>query len=86
MRCGFVTYISVVQKGTGLAVPILFKVAVDRLTEAAIAGAATDIVAASLKAAAMALVASGVFKAVSGLATELRSVAGAGFFFFFLHL
>jgi hypothetical protein len=56
-------------------VPILFKVAVDRLTEAAIAGAATDVVAASLKAAAMAIVMSGVFKATSGLATELRSVA-----------
>lgn len=76
-----ITYVSVIQKGTGLAVPILFKVAVDRLTEAAIAGAATDVVVVSLKAAAMALVASGVFKAVSGIAAELRSVARAFLYF-----
>ena len=58
-----------------LAVPILFKFAVDHLTAAAVASADSNAVAASLRAAAWALVASGAFKAVSGLATELRSVA-----------
>ena len=75
VRLAFAVCFMLIQKSTGLAVPILFKVAVDRLTEAAIAGAAAQAVTASLEAAALALVMSGAFKAVSGIATELRSVA-----------
>jgi len=75
VRLAIAVSFMVLQKGTGIAVPIYFKFAVDRLTEAAIAGAATDMVAASLKAAAMALLMTGVFKAISGVAAELRSVA-----------
>ena len=64
----------VVQKSFGLAVPILFKLAVDHCTAAA---ALPGGLAASeaAKAAAMALVASGVLKAISGVATELRTVS-----------
>ena len=77
VRLAFAVSAMLVQKSTGLAVPLLFKVAVDRLTDAAMAsGAGNDVaVALALRAAAMAIVASGCFKAVSGLATELRSVA-----------
>jgi ABC-type multidrug transport system fused ATPase/permease subunit len=74
-----------VQKSTGLAVPICFKLAVDHLTTAAVhassaaslGAATTDPLTASLTAAAYALIASGAFKAISGLATECRSVAFA---------
>ena len=63
----------VIQKSFGLAVPVLFKVAVDHCTTVgALAGGVGAAEAA--KAAAMALVASGVLKAVSGVATELRTV------------
>ena len=77
IRLAFAVSAMLVQKSTGLAVPILFKVAVDRLTDAAMAsGVGNDAaVALALRAAAWALVASGTFKAISGLATELRSVA-----------
>ena len=75
LRLGLAVAFMVVQKSTGLAVPILFKHAVDHLTQAAILGNTDALVASSLEAAALALVASGAFKAVSGLATELRSVA-----------
>tara|TARA_B110000977_G_scaffold109998_1_gene143100 strand:- start:3412 stop:5031 length:1620 start_codon:yes stop_codon:yes gene_type:complete len=66
-----------VQKSTGLAVPLLFKTAVDHLTEAAIFSSQNNLVAVdvALKAAAMALVFSGIYKATSGVFTELRSVA-----------
>ena len=66
-----------VQKSTGLAVPILFKTAVDHLTAAAVFSSQADAagVSAALAAGAMAIVTSGAFKAISGVATELRSVA-----------
>ena len=75
IRLFVAVFFMIVQKSTGLAVPILFKFAVDHLTAAAVASADSNAVAASLRAAAWALVASGAFKAISGLATELRSVA-----------
>jgi len=62
----------VIQKSFGLAVPILFKVAVDHCTAAAAASGEMAVEAA--RAAAMALVASGALKAMSGVATELRTV------------
>ena len=61
-----------IQKSFGLAVPILFKVAVDHCTTAAAASGA--MAAEAARAAAMALVASGALKAMSGVATELRTV------------
>ena len=61
-----------IQKSFGLAVPILFKVAVDHCTTAAAASGA--MAAEAARATAMALVASGALKAMSGVATELRTV------------
>ena len=62
----------VIQKSFGLAVPILFKVAVDHCTAAAtMSGSAA---AQAARAAAWALVASGCLKAMSGVATEVRTV------------
>ncbi|OUS46457.1 ABC family transporter: mitochondrial ATM1-like protein [Ostreococcus tauri] len=68
---GAMTFL-VIQKGFGLAVPILFKVAVDHCTAAAAVGGSAAVEAA--RAAAWALVASGCLKAMSGVATELRTV------------
>mgnify|MGYP003308500892 FL=1 len=69
--CAALTFL-VIQKSFGLAVPVLFKVAVDHCTAAA---AATGMVATeAAKAAAAALVVSGCLKAISGVATELRTV------------
>ena len=69
--CAALTFL-VIQKSFGLAVPVLFKVAVDHCT----AAAATTGMAATeaAKAAAAALVVSGCLKAISGVATELRTV------------
>ena len=77
LRLAFAVLFMLVQKSTGLAVPILFKTAVDHLTAAAVFSSRADAagVAAALSAAAMAIVYSGAFKATSGVATELRSVA-----------
>ena len=77
LRLAFAVCFMLVQKSTGLAVPILFKTAVDHLTQAAVFSSQTNLamVDVSLKAAAMALIFSGVYKATSGVATELRSVA-----------
>ena len=77
LRLAFAVCFMLVQKSTGLAVPILFKTAVDHLTQAAVFSSQTNLamVDVSLKAAAMALIFSGVYKAISGVATELRSVA-----------
>ena len=77
LRLAFAVCFMLVQKSTGLAVPILFKRAVDHLTAAAVFSSAADAagVAAALGAAATAIVYSGAFKAMSGVATELRSVA-----------
>jgi hypothetical protein len=77
LRLAFAVLFMLVQKSTGLAVPILFKTAVDHLTAAAVFSSRADAagVAAALTAAAMAIVYSGAFKATSGVATELRSVA-----------
>ena len=76
-RLGLAIAAMMVSKGAGLAVPILFKVAVDHLTAAAVAGAGDQAVALSLRAAATVIVWSGVFKAISGVASELRAVAFA---------
>ena len=77
LRLAFAVCFMLVQKSTGLAVPILFKTAVDHLTAAAVFSSQADAagVSAALAAAAMAIVYSGAFKATSGVATELRSVA-----------
>jgi ABC-type transport system involved in Fe-S cluster assembly fused permease/ATPase subunit len=77
MRLAFAVCFMLVQKSTGLAVPLLFKTAVDHLTAAAVFSSQFNAaaVAASLNAAATAILFSGIFKATSGLATELRSVA-----------
>ena len=77
LRLAFAVLFMLVQKSTGLAVPILFKTAVDHLTAAAVFSSRADAagVTAALSAAAMAIVYSGAFKATSGVATELRSVA-----------
>mmetsp|Transcript_5121 Transcript_5121/g.17060 ORF Transcript_5121/g.17060 Transcript_5121/m.17060 type:complete len:758 (-) Transcript_5121:3115-5388(-) len=77
VRLAFAVCFMLVQKSTGLAVPLLFKTAVDHLTDAAIFSSQNNLVAVdvALKAAAMALVFSGIYKATSGVFTELRSVA-----------
>ena len=77
LRLAFAVCFMLVQKSTGLAVPILFKTAVDHLTAAAVFSSQADAagVSAALAAGAMAIVTSGAFKAISGVATELRSVA-----------
>ena len=77
LRLAFAVCFMLIQKSTGLAVPILFKTAVDHLTAAAVFSSKADAAAAAaaLSAAATAVVCSGAFKATSGVATELRSVA-----------
>ena len=77
LRLAFAVCFMLVQKSTGLAVPILFKTAVDHLTAAAVFSSQADaaVVLRRAAAGAMAIVTSGAFKAISGVATELRSVA-----------
>jgi len=75
LRLATAIFFMMIQKTSGLAVPILFKVAVDHLTAAAIAGEGSPAAALSLRAAANVLVISGAFKAMSGMAAEIRSVA-----------
>ena len=73
IRLFVAVFFMIVQKSTGLRCPPARRQAVH--LAAAVASADSNAVAASLRAAAWALVASGAIKAVSGLATELRSVA-----------
>ena len=74
LRLAFAVIFLVAQKAFGLAVPVYFKFAIDHLTRAAQLPVGPEALQAA-NMAAMMLCFSGVFKAVSGIATELRVVS-----------
>ena len=74
LRLMFAVIFLVAQKAFGLAVPVYFKFAIDHLTRAAQLPVGPEALQAA-NMAAMMLCFSGVFKAVSGIATELRVVS-----------
>ena len=74
LRLVFAVVFLIAQKAFGLAVPVYFKFAIDHLTHAAQLPVGAQAIEAANMAAKM-LVFSGIFKAISGIATELRVVA-----------
>jgi len=74
LRLAFALVFLVAQKAFGLAVPVYFKFAIDHLTRAAQLPVGPEALQAANMAAVM-LCLSGLFKAVAGIATELRVVS-----------
>ena len=74
LRLAFALVFLVAQKAFGLAVPVYFKFAIDHLTRAAQLPVGPEALQAA-NMAAMMLCVSGLFKAVAGIATELRVVS-----------
>lgn len=74
IRLAFALIFLVAQKAFGLAVPVYFKFAIDHLTRAAQLPVGPESLQAA-NMAAMMLCFSGLFKAIAGIATELRMVS-----------
>jgi len=74
IRLAFALIFLVAQKAFGLAVPVYFKFAIDHLTRAAQLPVGPEALQAA-NMAAMMLCFSGLFKAIAGIATELRMVS-----------
>ena len=74
IRLAFALIFLVAQKAFGLAVPVYFKFAIDHLTRAAQLPVGPEALQAA-NMASMMLCFSGLFKAIAGIATELRMVS-----------